>query len=62
VTFCSQKEIKLNTTRNTTDIIMEILEGKTMELYKPIAINVKVNAVFSKYAIAPLKNINFGAI
>jgi len=41
---------------------MEILEGKTMELYKPIAINVKVNAVFSKYAIAPLKNINFGAI
>lgn len=41
---------------------MEILEGKTLELYKPVPINVRVNSVFSKYSINPLKNINFGAI
>jgi len=50
------------TTNSTTDILMEILEGKTLELYKPVPINVKVNSVFSKYSILPLKNINFGAI
>ncbi|EGR28756.1 hypothetical protein IMG5_169530, partial [Ichthyophthirius multifiliis] len=62
VRFMSQNEIKLNTNNSTTDIIMEILEGKTLELYKPVPINVKVNAVFSKYTILPLKNINFGPI
>ena len=41
---------------------MEVLEGKTEELYKPIEINVTVNSVFSKYSIIPLKNINFGPI
>ena len=41
---------------------MEILEGKTLELYKPVPINVKVNAVFSKYTVLPLKSINFGPI
>jgi len=41
---------------------MGILEGKTMELFKPVPINVAVNAVFSKYSIYPLNNINFGAI
>lgn len=41
---------------------MEILEGKTNEIFKPVPINVKVNAVFSKYSITPLKNMNFGAI
>lgn len=52
----------MSTTNSTTDITMEILEGKTLELYKPVPINVKVNSVFSKYSILPLKNINFGAI
>ena len=52
----------MTTTNSTTDITMEILEGKTLELYKPVPINVKVNSVFSKYSILPLKNINFGAI
>lgn len=41
---------------------MEILEGKTLELFKPVPINVRVNAVFSKYSILPLKNMNFGAV
>ncbi len=41
---------------------MEILEGKTLELFKPVPINVKINSVFSKYAITPLKSMNFGPI
>lgn len=39
---------------------LEILEGKTLELFKPVPINVDVNAVYSKYSINPIKNINFG--
>ena len=60
--FCSQKEVKMTTNKQNTDIIAEILEGKTLEVFKPIPINVAVNAVFSKYAINPHKNINFGPI
>jgi hydrocephalus-inducing protein len=52
----------MKTTRDKTDIIMEILEGKTLELYKPVPINVDVNSVFSKYSIVPLKSMNFGPI
>jgi hydrocephalus-inducing protein len=40
VRFLSKnQELKLKTTSNTTDIIMEILEGKTLELFKPVPIN-----------------------
>ena len=60
--FKSEKEIKLVTTKQNTDIIGEILEGRTMELFKPIPINVAVNAVYSKYSVSPHKNINFGPI
>lgn len=56
----SQKEIKLRTTKNTSDIVLNILEGKSQETHNSIPINVNVNAVFSKYSITPLKNINFG--
>ncbi|EGR29178.1 hypothetical protein IMG5_161280 [Ichthyophthirius multifiliis] len=62
VRFCSQSEVRFNTNSSTTDIMMEILEGKTLELFKPVPINVKINSIFSKYAIAPLKSINFGPI
>ncbi len=62
IRFQSQKEVKMKTSRNTTDITLEILEGKTLELYKPVPINVAVNSVFSKYSIIPLKNMNFGPI
>jgi hydrocephalus-inducing protein len=41
---------------------MEVLEGKSLELFKQVAINVDVNAVFSNYTIIPMKNINFGPI
>lgn len=60
VKFMSQKEKKLKTSKNTCDIILNILEGKTQEINNSIPININVNAVYSKYSIVPLKNINFG--
>jgi len=54
--------MKLKTNNSTTDICLEILEGKTLELFKPVPINVHVNAVYSKYSIQPLNSINFGAL
>ena len=38
------------------------MEGKTLELFKPVPINVQLNAVFSKYSISPLNSINFGPL
>lgn len=52
----------MKTTNDTTDLYLEILEGKTQEIYKPVPINVQFNSVYSKYSINPLKNINFGPI
>jgi hydrocephalus-inducing protein len=60
VRFESDKEQKLKTTKTTSDIKLNILEGKSLEVFKQIPIDVNVNAVFSKYTITPLKNINFG--
>ena len=62
VQFSCQKEMKLKTTHATTDITLEILEGKTLELFQPVPINVQLNAVYSKYSIQPLNSINFGAL
>ena len=62
VRFCATRELKLKTSNGTTELIMEILEGKTLQLFKPVPINVQFNAVYSKYSILPLKNINFGPI
>lgn len=62
VRFIATKELKLKTNQSTTDLTMEILEGKTLELFKPVPINVSFNAVFSKYSILPIKNVNFGPI
>lgn len=56
----SQKEIKIKTNKSTADITMNILEGDQNEKHQSIPILVNVNAVFSKYSIAPLKNLNFG--
>jgi len=56
------KEVKLKTNNNTTDINMEVLEGKTLEITKVVPINVAVNSVFSNYSITPLKNMNFGPV
>ena len=60
--FCSQQELKLKTSSSTTDIILEILEGKSLEIFNKVMINVTVNSVFSKYSIVPIKTINFGPV
>ena len=60
--FCSQQELKLKTTSSTTDIVLEILEGKSLEIFNKVMINVTVNAVFSKYSITPINTINFGPV
>ena len=38
--FCSQKEVKMTTNKQNTDINIEILEGKTLEVFKSIPINI----------------------
>lgn len=58
--FCSKEELKLKTTGSTTDIVLEILEGKSLEIFNKVMVNVAVNAVFSKYSLTPIKTINFG--
>lgn len=60
VRFESKKEFKMRTTHSTSDIRLTILEGGTKEKFNEIPINYNVNAVFTKYTIAPLRNINFG--
>ena len=60
--FCSKEEVKLKTSSSTTDIVLEILEGKSLEIFNKVMVNVSVNAVFSKYSITPIKSINFGPI
>jgi hydrocephalus-inducing protein len=60
VRFLSQKELKLKTSINTSDIMLNIVEGDLLDKFKSIPILVNVNAVFSKYSISPLRNINFG--
>jgi len=60
--FKATKETKMKTNNSTTDLVCEILEGQTLELFKPVPININVNAEYSKYSIAPLKSINFGPI
>ena len=60
VRFQCQREIKLKTSTQTSDIILNILEGESQDKNHEIPINVNVYAVFSKYSITPLKTINFG--
>jgi len=62
VKFRATKETKMKTIDNTTDLVCEIKEGETLELFKPVPININVNAEYSKYSITPLKSINFGPI
>lgn len=53
IKFSSKTETRLKTALNNTDMILEILEGKTQEIFKQVPINVAVNAVFSKFSILP---------
>ena len=52
----------LRPTNSSSDIVLEVLEGKSLEIFNKVMVNVTVNAVFSKYSIIPIKNINFGPI
>lgn len=54
------KEIKMKTSKNNAEIHLNILEGDQDEKHQSIPILVNVNAVYSKYSLAPLKNLNFG--
>ena len=40
--------------------MLTILEGEQQEKHQEIPILVSVNAVFSKFTISPLRNLNFG--
>jgi hydrocephalus-inducing protein len=60
VKFLTMREIKLKTNKSTAEIFLNILEGDQNEKHQQIPILVNVNAVYSKYSLAPLKNINFG--
>ena len=61
VRFLTMKEIKLKTNKSNAEIFLNILEGDQNEKFQqPIPILVNVNAVYSKYSLAPLKNLNFG--
>lgn len=62
VKFKCDKETNLRTTKNTSDIRLQIMEGRSLEKFEELPINVAVNAVFSKYSIYPLGNINFGPL
>jgi hydrocephalus-inducing protein len=60
VRLLTQKEIKLRTEKQASELQLNILEGASQEINNEIPIHVNVNAVFAKYSITPLKNINFG--
>jgi hydrocephalus-inducing protein len=60
VKFLTMKEIKLKTNKQNAEIFLNILEGDQNEKHQSIPILVNVNAVYSKYSLAPLKNLNFG--
>ena len=58
----TDKEKKLDPTKDASDIKLQILEGASGEKCEELPINVALNAVFSKYSIHPLRNINFGPL
>jgi hydrocephalus-inducing protein len=60
VKFLTMKEIKMKTNKQNAEIFLNILEGDQNEKHQQIPILVNVNAVYSKYSLAPLKNLNFG--
>ena len=62
VTLKTDKEKKIDPSKDISDIKLQILEGASGEKCEEIPINVALNAVFSKYSIHPLRNINFGPL
>lgn len=55
-----KKEVKMRTNKTGANIFLGIREGESLEKFSEVPILVNVNAVFSKYSLTPLKNINFG--
>lgn len=55
-----KKEVKMKTSKTGANIFLGIREGESLEKFSEVPILVNVNAVFSKYSLTPLKNINFG--
>lgn len=60
VRFLTMKETKIKTNKQNAEIFLNILEGDQNVKHQQIPILVNVNAVYSKYSLAPLKNLNFG--
>lgn len=60
VRFLTMKEMKIKTNKQSAEIFLNILEGDQNIKHQQIPILVNVNAVYSKYSLAPLKNVNFG--
>ena len=60
VKFMSKVEKKLTKSKQNSDITMIIREGQQQEEHQQIPILVSVEAVFSKFTISPLRNLNFG--
>ena len=62
VTLRTDKEKRLDPAKESSDIKLQILEGASGEKCEELPINVALNAIFSKYSIHPLRNINFGPL
>ena len=62
VRFLSHKEITLSRAKNLSDITLVILEGDQKIEHQQIPILVEVKAVYSKFSISPLGNLNFGPL
>lgn len=62
VIFKCDSELRLRGSASKPDIILEILEGQSKEVFNEVFINVNVNAVYSIYSITPGRSINFGPL
>jgi len=62
ITFKTEKEVKIDPSKQTSDIKLQITEGNSGEKCNEIPIIVATNAVFSKYSVYPPRNMNFGPL
>jgi hydrocephalus-inducing protein len=62
VVFKAVEETKINPAVMKSDMILEILEGKSSESFSKWPINVNVNAVYSLVSLNPPKQVNFGPV
>jgi Flagellar-associated PapD-like len=62
VVLKTDKERKIDPAKESSDIKLMIMEGASGEKCEELPINIALNAIFSKYSIHPLRNINFGPL